>query len=193
MCDDSYVEAWDEGLFPPHNPNKQSKESAHWSFIEVLTQSQIDSRLEVARWIHSKHVNLINRDYALRCVSLLLRNNPVAWEFIKSSLKPRYHADLDRRLAKCRRIDESATFVNSTEEVYLLGVSQILEILESHNVIIPNDVDDFILKLSCVEDFREGILNGVREKNDREEIENICTILLENELEEGVINNAECL
>ena len=140
-----------------------------------FSTSQIESMLEFARFLYVAGFKLNDRDSALQFVANLIADQSKRKAVIYK-LKPINHAEFERLLDRCI---QSKT---PTEEVYLRLVDIISRILSANQIEIPSDVDDFMLKLATLENFRDNILKDIRSEKHRTKIIQLCELLLANEL-----------
>ena len=140
-----------------------------------FSTAQIESMLELARFLYRNGFKLKDRDSALRFVDKLISSDLIR-QATHDNLRPENHAEFERLLDRCVQLK------TPTEEVYLKLVDIILKILSANQIEIPSDIDDFILNLTTLENFRDNILKEIRSEKHRAKIIQLCELLLANEL-----------
>lgn len=140
-----------------------------------FSPAQIESMLELARFLYRNGFKLKDRDSALRFVAKLISSDFIR-QATHDNLRPENHAEFERLLDRCV---QSKT---PTEEVYLKLVDIISKILSANQIEISSDIDDFILKLATLEKFRDNILKEIRSEKHRTKIIQLGELLLANEL-----------
>ena len=164
-------------------PIPESKDS-NVEFTGQLSLDQINARLELARFLVAKHFKIKDRDSALRFVAKLISSDFIHQATL-DNLRPENHAEFNRLLDRCLQISftESIADVEQRKSNTRRIIDGISKILQSNKISIPCDVDDFMLKLATLEEFRANIYSSLQD-DSRAMLDLLCIALIENEKED---------
>ena len=149
-----------------------------------FSTSQIESMLEFARFLYVAGFKLKDRDSALRFVAKLISSDFICQSTL-DSLHADNHAEFNRLLDRCLQISftESIADVEQRKSNTRRIIDGISKILLSNKISIPGDVDDFMLKLATLAEFRENIYSSLQD-DSRAMLDLLCIALIENEKED---------
>ena len=151
-----------------------------------FSPSQIESMLELGRFLYRNKFKLEDRDSALRFVSNLMKDESEL-QAAMNKLKQRDHTEFHCLLNRCVQCSKSDSADSPRELNSRRIIDGILKILSANQIPIPSDIDSFIFKLSTLSEFRSKICSKFNEKA-RAKISQLCNLLLK--IEGGKMDNA---
>lgn len=151
-----------------------------------FSTAQIESMLELGRFLHRNGFKLKDRDSALRFVDKLISSDFIRQSTL-DSLNADNRAEFQSLLDRCTQSSKSKP-TQTIQEVYLKLVEKISKIFRASQIPILGDVDDFIWKLATLNDFRDNILKNIHVRKERDKIIRYCELILKNERKDDSIN-----